>query len=543
MPTLNIPKLARNKYNYIEGADGNMYMTQSQMVMSTGSGGGGGGGGNNVIPSQWEYKVEQMLEEKGFITSDDVKTVNGYSLIGDGDITVGSEGVVDLSNYMTKEEMSSYVSNDDLERAGYLSQSYLATEMSRYATIDTMQTALGNYVTYSYLGSSLDDYATKSYVDSKIESAVLDGIDMSAYATKIYVDANLNVHDEEMKTYVADYVTAYAPTADLGIYVTKVQLAAAGYLTQHQSLEAYATKSELEPLASKAYVNEQIESAVFDGVDMSAYATKAYVQQYVYSYSPTSDMSIYVTKVNLAAAGYLTQHQSLTAYAKKDELSAYATKSYVNEQIESAVFEGVDMSSYATKSYVQQYVYSYSPTSDLSIYVTKVDLAAAGYLTQHQSLDAYATKVELQDTSYELERYVEDYVDSVALDGVDLSSYVTKDYLTAQSYLTSVPSEYVTKTFLSGQSYLQSVPEGYVTNDELTRMSYATTSYVTSECEAIKEACYAYTESKQPADLSSYVTRAEFSYLVDAIISYMKQSGDLVDATYVTEKIAEIGNP
>jgi len=36
----NIPKLARNQYNYVKGLDGENYVTQSQMMMATGGSGG-----------------------------------------------------------------------------------------------------------------------------------------------------------------------------------------------------------------------------------------------------------------------------------------------------------------------------------------------------------------------------------------------------------------------------------------------------------------------------------------------------------------------
>lgn len=48
----NIPKLARNQYNYVKGLDGENYVTQSQMMMSNGGSGGSGGSINSNTFSQ-----------------------------------------------------------------------------------------------------------------------------------------------------------------------------------------------------------------------------------------------------------------------------------------------------------------------------------------------------------------------------------------------------------------------------------------------------------------------------------------------------------
>ena len=51
MGEYNIPKLSRNKYNFVKGLDGENYITTSQMMMSSSNGGGATGGTNmnNVV--------------------------------------------------------------------------------------------------------------------------------------------------------------------------------------------------------------------------------------------------------------------------------------------------------------------------------------------------------------------------------------------------------------------------------------------------------------------------------------------------------------
>ena len=74
---------------------------------------------------------------------------------------------------------------------------------------------------------------------------------------------------------------------------------------------------------------------------------------------------------------------------------------------------------------------------DLSSYATKSDL------------NSYVSKSELSEMSYATTTYVTEAI--AAIPGVDLSSYVTKDYLSSQSYVTSTALEsmaYATTTYV-----------------------------------------------------------------------------------------------
>lgn len=152
-------------------------------------------------------------------------------------------------------------------------------------------------------------------------------------------------------------------------------------------------------------------------VDLSEYSTTA---QNDAKYQPKGDYSTVGHKHN----EYLTEHQSLADYVKKDELPTdYAPENHEHSQ-------------YLTEV--------------PSEYVTETELESKGYLTQHQNLSDYAKKDELPTKMSQLEN------DS--------------------GYLTSIPSEYVTETELSAKGYLTSIPSEYVTESELTAKGYATTT-------------------------------------------------------------------
>ena len=60
----------------------------------------------------------------------------------------------------------------------------------------------------------------------------------------------------------------------------------------------------------------------------------------------------------------------------------------------------IDTSAYATETYVNEKIAEIQTGSvDLSNYYTKAQIDAKGYLTEHQSLAAYALKSEIPDVS------------------------------------------------------------------------------------------------------------------------------------------------
>lgn len=130
-------------------------------------------------------------------------------------------------------------------------------------------------------------------------------------------------------------------------YVTETELDAKGYLTQHQSLENYATKD---------YVSNALTpyAKTSDIPDVSKFITEI--------------PSEYVTETELNAKGYLTEHQSLSEYAKKSELFS---KDY-NDLTNKPTIPSLD--GYATEQWVE----------------------GKGYLTQHQSLADYSTTTQVQ---------------------------------------------------------------------------------------------------------------------------------------------------
>lgn len=112
---------------------------------------------------------------------------------------------------------------------------------------------------------------------------------------------------------------------DLTDYYTKEEVDAKGYLTEHQDISNLATKAEIPTAVSqltndKGYLTQHQDiSGKADKSALAAVATSG-------SYNDLSDKPIIPSTAGLAseewveAKGYLTEHQSLNAYAKKTDL-------------------------------------------------------------------------------------------------------------------------------------------------------------------------------------------------------------------------------
>lgn len=75
------------------------------------------------------YATEQWVEDKGYLTEHQpIKTINNISLIGEGNIEIGTGGTIDLSDYYKKEETDALL-NEKLDVSAYT-----PTDLSNYYT-------------------------------------------------------------------------------------------------------------------------------------------------------------------------------------------------------------------------------------------------------------------------------------------------------------------------------------------------------------------------------------------------------------------------
>lgn len=179
--------------------------------------------------------------------------------------------------------------------------------------------------------------------------------------------------------------------------------------------------------------NTSVEIDVSDGalVDLSNYYTKTDSDGRYALKTSIPSLDGYATEQWVTNKGYLTEHQDLSTYATKDELSTKADKEHTHLLKDITDYKEPDLSKYATKDEIP----------NLEGYATKVDVDAkqdkgdyalksdikpipsvlsafnndVGYLTTHQDLTPYAKKTDIPS----------------------LESYATEEWVTSKKYLTS----------------------------------------------------------------------------------------------------------
>lgn len=265
------------------------------------------------------------------------------------------------------------------------------------------------------------DSAEPSYIKNKPQNLSIVGgegisvtesqgnleISVSAdYATEDYVNQGLD--DKLDKTYSAEFYPMNENPA--------------GYLTEHQSLSAYATS---------AWVEEQ---GYLTSEDLTDYATEEYVQQ---------ETSGKVDKVD--GKGLSTNDFTDELLDKLDDIESSAQKNVQSDWEESDT---------TSDSYIQNKPTPISMRGGSGISVTEsqgdlVIAVSADYATE----DYVDTQVSAKmDKSMSAEFYPYHSNPSGYLVSADLGGYATQTWVEEQGYLTAVPEGYATEEYVQTQT-------------------------------------------------------------------------------------------
>ena len=256
----------------------------------------------------------------------------------------------------------------------------------------------------------IENYYTKYEVDKLIESATTSGCCITPEEVDEKIDEAISgitvsgVTQEELDEAIASAKTqieAEIPTVPTSNTAFTND---AGYLTEHQSLEGYATE---QWVLDKHYIS---------GIDLSDYATKDEI--------PTVPTKVSAFENDVP---YLTEHQSLSGYATEQWVSSFtydkatidekvaeggtfdptqyynktATNALLDEKLDVTAYTPTDLSNYYNKQEVNNIVESAKTEVEAEIPTVPVSNTAftndAGYLTEHQSLSAYSTTNEVNE--------------------------------------------------------------------------------------------------------------------------------------------------
>lgn len=140
-------------------------------------------------------------------------------------------------------------------------------------------------------------------------------------------------------------------------------------------IEGLKTKTDKDTIYDDSALRERV-TALENKTDNDTVYNDTEIKQRleVLEHKPSVNTSELVTKQELESKGYLTEHQSLSNYATKQEIPQPYNDAELKERVNRL---------------------ENKPAIDTSNFVTNDVLAGKGYLTEHQSLEGYAKKSEI----------------------------------------------------------------------------------------------------------------------------------------------------
>ena len=289
--------------------------------------------------------TKQELDSKGYLTNH--QDISGL---------VTKEELAS-KNYLTEHQsLASLVTKDELEQKGYLTNHQ---DLSEYAKKTELynDTALKErvFALENKAPVDLSHLVTKDELDSK--HYLTEHQPLTDYALKSEIPQAYN--DSELKSRLTaleakeDKDTVYNDTE---IKSRLEAIESKNYLTEHQSLENYALKTEIPQAYNDADLKERVTSLEAKALANGAYDDSnlrtrihaleikedkdtvyddADVKRRLSALEAKPDVQVdsLITKQELESKGYLTNHQDLSEYAKKTELPTPYNDTALSERV------------------------------------------------------------------------------------------------------------------------------------------------------------------------------------------------------------------
>lgn len=355
-------------------------------------------------------------------------------------VTSTNRGVEKLDHEIYSQDKGTAVfrfTTDELTVSKVLCLFYFK-ETKRYRTVEAA--IEGNAITIPFDSTSIiTDESVIGYIYfEKVEQST----DVYAFAFNVWLSAI----DKARKTPLIERATGrivdvedIVTKKELDVLFAKIKEQGGTYDDSNLRTEIGRISTEIETLKTKtdkdtvyddSALRERV-TALENKTDNDTVYNDTEIKQRleVLEHKPSVNTSELVTKQELESKGYLTEHQSLSNYATKQEIPQPYNDAELKERV----------------SRLEN-----KPAIDTSNFVTNDVLAGKGYLTEHQSLEGYAKKSEIPQAYNDTE--VKQRISTIEQKG---ESYATKEQLA------SIPKN-PQKLSLSGNTLILSEGGGSV---------------------------------------------------------------------------------
>ena len=329
-------------------------------------------------------------------------------------VTSTNRGVEKLDHEIYSQDKGTAVfrfTTDELTVSKVLCLFYFK-ETKRYRTVEAA--IEGNAITIPFDSTSIiTDESVIGYIYfEKVEQST----DVYAFAFNVWLSAI----DKARKTPLIERATGrivdvedIVTKKELDVLFAKIKEQGGTYDDSNLRTEIGRISTEIETLKTKtdkdtvyddSALRERV-TALENKTDNDTVYNDTEIKQRleVLEHKPSVNTSELVTKQELESKGYLTEHQSLSNYATKQEIPQPYNDAELKERV----------------SRLEN-----KPAIDTSNFVTNEVLNSKGYLTQHQSLEGYAKKSEIPQAYNDTE--VKQRLSTIEQKG---ESYATKQEL------------------------------------------------------------------------------------------------------------------
>ena len=356
------------------------------------------------------------------------KTINGESIIGSGNIEITAGGSISVDAELSADstnpvqnkvitnrinELNAAIPTDNISLvngAGYISDENLgacfllpdtlsASEMTSADFCTLAKNVLDINRTYRGVARLTDVYQSMSQFECSACKIMSEGRPvLNVWLTTTQTDDFLKPYVWFTSCLDGNFTkwTRFADKDDIPVVPTVVSAFTndSGYLTEHQSLEDYYTKSQVD--SSINTVKESIPTKNSQLKNDSDYVTGEMMKEVI------NTIPVNVSQLN-NDAGYLTEHQSLKEYYTKSQVDSSINA--VKKSIPVNVSQLNNDSNYLTHDYASA-TFATTEYVDGSVNDVKKTIPTntsqlnndSGYLTEHQSLEDYYTKSQVDSS-------------------------------------------------------------------------------------------------------------------------------------------------